>query len=504
MHTVHVRVNDAATGQPTPVRIRFTDSEGRYYAPFGRLAAFATGRNQEVGGNVVIGMKPYAYVDGTCEIHLPEGEVHVEVHKGPEYVPLRQQVSLSPGKMALRLSVERWANRRAEGWYSGDVRCHFLSPHAALLEAAAEDLAVVNLLAVECQIPGPYGRAFPAVPNLLAFSGPRPALERPGCMVVVNTHNVHPVLGHLGLLNCHRVVYPLRFGGPDGLDDWALADWCDQCHRKGGLVVWSKTAHESAGFRFGEPLADLILGKVDAFEIDAFEDSPFDVLGDWYALLNGGFQTPLVGGSGKDNNGVVLGRMRTYARLSPEEECTYKNWIEAVRAGRTVATNGPLLSFTVADRGPGAVLTLPPGAHTVRIRAEARSVVPFDRLEVIADGKVVTTAGASGSPSSAVLETDLPVTASGWLAARCQGDHQLLSRPANQRVFAHTSPVYVQIDGKPPQADAVAVAPFLSALDKMLDWVAREARCETAKQREHLAGIFQAARQELLRRQGGS
>ena len=37
LHTVHVRVNDAATGQPTPVRIQFTDENGTYYAPFGRL-----------------------------------------------------------------------------------------------------------------------------------------------------------------------------------------------------------------------------------------------------------------------------------------------------------------------------------------------------------------------------------------------------------------------------------------------------------------------------------
>src|SRR5581483_9400265 len=81
MHTVHVRVNDAATGKPTPCRIRFTDAEGRYYAPFGRLTEFATGRNQEVGGNVLLGMKPHAYIDGTCEIRLPAGVLHVEIHK---------------------------------------------------------------------------------------------------------------------------------------------------------------------------------------------------------------------------------------------------------------------------------------------------------------------------------------------------------------------------------------------------------------------------------------
>src|SRR5262249_59262512 len=103
----------------------------------------------------------------------------------------------------------------------------------------------------------------------------------------------------------------------------------------GGLVVWTRAWHENEDFPLGEPLADLILGKVDAFEIDFFEDSPFDVLSDWYVLLNCGFRVPLVGGSGKDSNGVALGRMRTYARLRSGEEFSYKNWIETVRAGRT-------------------------------------------------------------------------------------------------------------------------------------------------------------------------
>src|SRR5262249_39070655 len=156
-----------------------------------------------------------------------------------------------------------------------------------------------DLLACPCQIPASHAKTAESITNIQAFSGQAPSLEVPGHMVVVNTYNTHPVLGNLGLLNCHRVVYPFSFGGPGELDDWKMADWCDQCHRKQGLVIWTKTTHESAGFRYGEPLADLILGKVDAFEIDAFEDSPFDVLSDWYDLLNCGFSVPLVGASGK-------------------------------------------------------------------------------------------------------------------------------------------------------------------------------------------------------------
>src|SRR5262249_3842469 len=150
---------------------------------------FATGRNQDVGANVRIGGHPHAYIDGTCEVRLPTGPVRVEVHKGPEYLPLFQETVLGPGKASLRLTIERWINLREQRWYSSDTRAHFLTPHAALLEGAAEDLAIVQLLATESKLRGPYGKDYVAVPNLVAFSGQHPALESPGHLVVVNTLN---------------------------------------------------------------------------------------------------------------------------------------------------------------------------------------------------------------------------------------------------------------------------------------------------------------------------
>jgi hypothetical protein len=501
MQTVHVRVHDAATGQPTPARVRFASLGGETFAPFGRLAEFTTDRHQQVGGNVLLGTKPYAYIDGTCEVRLPAGPLVVDLAKGPEYTPHHLELMLTAGKLALRFALQRWINLRQEGWYSGDTRAHSLTPHAALLEAAAEDLAVVNLLAAECQVPGPERKTYRAIPNILAFSGQQPALEMPGHMVVVNTHNRHPVLGGLGLLNCHRPVYPLCFGGPDGLDDWTLADWCDQCHRKGGLVIWTGAGQGGQDGALGEPLADLILGKIDALEISLPEGSPFDILPAWYALLNCGFRVPLVGASGKDSNAIDLGAMRTYARLQPGEELTYRNWIEAIRAGRTFVTNGPLLSFTVAGHDPGAVVSLPTAKQAIRVHAEARSAVPFDRLELLASGIVVAAADASGSPASAVLEVDLPVATSGWLAARCGGAQQLFHRSAPQRVFAHTSSVYVQVQSRSLWADAAAAAALTADLDRMLDWVGREGRFENDHQRDHLAGIIRSAKSVLAERE---
>jgi hypothetical protein len=486
---VHVRVNDAATGQPTPVRLRITDSQGVYYAPFGRLARFALGAGEGVGGNVLVNGLPHAYIDGQCEIRLPAGSLLVEISKGPEYQTLRREITLGAGQLALRFVIERWIDLREERWYSGDTRVEFITPHAALLEAAAEDLGVVNLLARSSDV-----SEF-VYSNILAFSGQRSALEMPGHIVVVNTRNSHPVLGSLGLLNCHRPVYPLTFGGSDGAEDWSLADWCDQCHRKGGLVIGTNVWQEDAGFTPGEILADLILGKVDALEIATSKQTVFDVLDDWYGLLNCGFRIPLVAGTGKYSNQTVLGGLRTYVRIRPSEEFTYKNWIEAIRAGRIFITNGPLLSVTVNGDDPGTTVTLSAAGSTVRVRACARSAVPFEHLELLANGTVIEKVEASGSPAVAVLEVDVPWTESGWLAARCHSEQQ-----SSSHGFAHSAPIYLRIEDRPHRRDPGAVSKVRGHLDTVLGWVQREGRFDNDHQRDKLVGIFQAARAELTER----
>ncbi|HVS34431.1 MAG TPA: CehA/McbA family metallohydrolase [Gemmataceae bacterium] len=489
MHTVHVRVNDAATGKPTPCRVRFTDAEGRYYAPLGRMKTFPL--DPVEGGSVWDEDGAYAYIDGACEIQLPAGEIRVWASKGFEYRPIDEKVQLAAGKLALRFTLERWVDPRREGWHSGDARAAYLTPHAALLEAAGEDLSVVDLLACE-------ERRLRTLPNLLAFSGQQPALERLGHLVVVNTMNQHDRLGRLALLNCHRVIYPLSFGGPTGVDDWTLADWCDQCHRKGGLVVGLDFFDDPQKAGRGEVLADLITGKIDALEMEDIHDDPVDpVLRPWYALLSAGFRIPLVGASCKSASTTVLGCKRTYARLPPGQELTYKNWTETVRAGRTFVTRGPILAFTVNGQDPGAVLDFPAAPARVAVRAEARGLWPFRRLEVVCNGAVVACAEASGSPCQAAVEQEILLPGPCWLTARCWG---MEPRDPYDRGDAQTSAVYAQIAGRVPRPTAETIAPFLADLDKSLDWVAHEARCDD-KHRQRLAGIFQAARQELLRRQ---
>jgi hypothetical protein len=402
---IHVRINDAETGQPTPARVQFKTSDGEYLQPLGRLADFATGEGEDVGGNLLLGEDRYAYVEGSFEILLPSVPVSVSITKGPEYKPVATTAQVGPGKMALRFTLERWTNLPQKDWYSGDSRAHFISPHAALLEAAAEDLTVVNLLVLETDEP------WPSIPNILSFSGQRPALELPGHIVVVNTLNQHEPLGRLGLLNCHRPVYPLRAGARWGWENWRLEDWCNQCHRKGGLVVWC-----GGGNQQGAWLAD-------AFEVTELGQ---ESLIEWYQHLNSGRRLPLMGGSGKGSNAKQLGSLRTYAQLNPGEGFSYKNWIEAVRAGRTFVTKGPLIDLSVNGFSPGAVLPEP----VVHVRAEAQGMTPFQHLQILAGGKVVAEAAAERHPYSVLLEAKVELPTAGWVAAACPGS-------------AHSSPIYV-------------------------------------------------------------
>ena len=494
LHTVHVRVNDAATGQPTPVRLRIVDAEENYYAPFGRLVDFATGEDEDVGGNLLLRAKKYAYIDGSCEINLPAGGIQVELHKGPEYIPQQVHSKLGAGQLALRYSVKRWTNLRQEGWYSGDAGAFSLTPHAALLEAAAEDLAVVNLLSEVS--------TRRVLPNVLAFSGQRPALERSGHLVVVNTRNHHAMLGSLSLLHCHRLIFPLEVAEEQPLGQWTLADWCDQCHRKGGLVVWNSdvNSYKLKGHTYGEGLAELLLGKIDAIELNAAQNASEFLNEHWYPFLNSGCRVPLVGSSHKRSNRRLLGSLRTYARLAAGDELTYKSWVEAIRAGRTFVTNGPLLRFTVNGHDPGEVVELPSLDQPLHIVAEARSNAPFAGLELLLNGDVLARADASGSPPTASLTTELKVPSAGWLAIRCRGTQRVAIGDSDQEAMAHSSPVYVQITDRQAHADRATIVKLSEHLDRWLTFIAERCGHETAQPAQRLARIFENARQVLHER----
>ena len=163
---VHVTVVDDATGRPVPCRVHFRSAKGIPYQPHGHhnhVTQNLGSWHYDVGGDVRLGQRSYAYIDGTCQGWLPRGDVVVDVARGFEYEPLRQTVRIEPGQRELTLRLGRVADMASEGWWSGDSHVHFLSTPGAQLEQRGEDLRVVNLLQSQ------WGALFT---NTEDFSGP--------------------------------------------------------------------------------------------------------------------------------------------------------------------------------------------------------------------------------------------------------------------------------------------------------------------------------------------
>ena len=231
---VHGRILDSETHQPTPVRLAFRSKEGRYIPPYGHREEVNDAFFQDYGADVKLMDTPFAYVDGTFQIELPVGEVYLEMTKGFEYTAVRQKLQIAPGQRELTVEMPRRADFRSKGWVTADVHTHFLSPTTALLEAQAEGLNLINLLAAQ------WGDLFTNVGDL--SHGPLTSKDRES-MVWVGTENRQHVLGHIGLLGVHgQPVFPMSASGPDeayiGDPLWkSLAEWAETCREREGLAV---------------------------------------------------------------------------------------------------------------------------------------------------------------------------------------------------------------------------------------------------------------------------
>ncbi len=464
--SVRTTVHITADGEPTATRVRFVAADGRYLPPLGHREEVNTGLLEDSGGGLVLGGETWAYVPGEFAIDLPVGSVALEVVKGFDHRPVRRSLTVNGAGADITIDLERAIDLRDAGWRASDSHVHFLAPSTALLQAAAEDVTWVHVLATQ------LGDEFTSIPDL-AWGEQRDPTGRH--TVMVGTENRQNMLGHLALLGARRPTLPLASGGaPEGRigapTSELLADWAAATRREGGLVVG---AHFP--LPFAEIAADIVEGLIDAIEFQVFApglDNPS--ITEWYRFLNCGYRLPVLGGTDKMSAEVPVGQVRTYARLDPDAEPTFDTWSAAVRAGRTFATSGPVLELRVDGREPGEVIALPRSGGRLEVSARARAAQPvIGAVEIVVNGRVVAV------ESSGVATTDLAVTAtvavegSAWIAARSRSDHEIHSA-FNTSMAAHTSAVYVEVPDRPLFVDRDAEA-ILQVIDGTAEWLRRMA-----------------------------
>jgi hypothetical protein len=496
---VHCRVLDPESKRPTPVRLAFRSKEGRYIPPYGHRTEINDGWFQDYGADVKLMDTSFAYVDGTFQVELAPGEVYVEMTKGFEHQAVRQKIEIQPGQRELTLEIPRFINLRTKGWVTADTHTHFLSPTTAVLEAQAEGLNLINLLAAQ------WGDLFTNVGDI--SYGPLLSADRDS-MVWVGTENRQHILGHIGLEGVQgKPVFPMSADGPSeaylGDPIWtSMAEWADVCRQRQGLAVAVHFPYPT-----GEIAADIVLGKIDAVEIWPQDDPKvhhkeimeFDTLRylDWYHYLNCGYRLPAVAGTDKMRANMPAGTNRVYAYLG-QQEFNYPNFAKAVRAGNTFATSGPLLMFHADGRPPGAEITLGAGGGTIEVTADAQCFVPIHRLEVIFNGKVVAVQDEPAGARAIHLTEKIKVQGPGWLAARCSSQSPRTTN-WNFKIAAHTSPVYVQVPGRDLFSPEAATY-FLQLIDGAQTYVETLATRPDAETFGRVRKVYTDARAELHRR----
>ena len=258
------------------------------------------------------------------------------------------------------------ADLRRQGWITADTHVHFISPDTARLEAQAEGLNVINLLAAQ------WGDLFTNVGDI---TGTKAGASRDDCVVWVGTENRQHFLGHISMLGVQgEPVFPMSTRRDRGLlrryDRQGDVGVGGRVPGKGGLVVVPHFPYPHS-----EIIAEIVRGRVDGVEFWDFWTPTMDSFSfhELYRLLNCGYRVAVVGGTDKMSAGMPVGNVRTYA-YTGDDELSFDSWARAVRAGRTYTTSGPLVRFSVEGRQPGDELKLPAGGGHVHVEAEVTSL----------------------------------------------------------------------------------------------------------------------------------
>ncbi|MDP6444750.1 MAG: CehA/McbA family metallohydrolase, partial [Pirellulaceae bacterium] len=167
----------------------------------------------------------------------------------------------------------------------------------------------------------------------------------------------------------------------------------------------------------------------------------------YYTLLNCGMRLRPTAGTASGVHPVPVGFGRVY--VEQPRGFSYKTWMSQLNAGRSFVTTGPMLFVTANERPAGARLKSDGNAVDVRLRGRAIGDAPFEKVEVVVNGRVVKSwkpeprrneQGAFGEK----IDVQLNLESSSWVAVRC------FDRRAEERTrFAHSSPFHVEIAGRP-------------------------------------------------------
>jgi len=487
-------------GRAVPARVSINGSDGRAQAPDRAWmhADDAFDRSRYV-------MEPhYFHCVSPCELLVPPGRTDIRVQRGFRYLPWVRTVDIAPGD-ATRLGVQLVRNDLPPEfgrWLSADLHVHMNygghyrnTAERLAAQAQAEDVDVVYNLVVNKE---------QRVPDVAEF---RPgADERAGEAVrLFHAQEFHTSYwGHLGLLHVNELLLP----DFSAYRHTALASpyphngvIADLAHAQGGLVGyvhpfdWEIKPRDEQSLSNTLP-ADVALGKVDYLEVVGFSDHKATAAV-WYRLLSLGFRVPLGAGTDAMANYASLrgpvGLNRVFLDTGGRSDATALS--EALRRGRSFATNGPLLGFSLAGQGPGATIDVG-GKKAVDYHIALRSPVPVDHLQLVQDGRVVREFELHGDRRSLDASGQLPVAGSGWVLLRAWND-QSAPEVLDLYPYATTNPIYLEAaEGQRPSPQDAEY--FVDWMDRVMADASKRNDYNDDAERVATLAYLQEARDRFL------
>jgi hypothetical protein len=484
-------------GRSIPARIAVLGSDGRAYAPAQEWMYGDDGFDRALQ----TAETHYFQCFETCTVEVPAGATSIWVQHGFRYAPWRQTVKVAP-QSSMKVEAKLTLNDLPASFgdfKSADLHVHMNygghyrnTPAHLAQQARAEDLGVVYDLIVNKE---------ERVPDIAYFRpGPDPASGN-GTLILHSQEYHTSYWGHLGLLGLddHYLVpgfsayqnSPLASAYPD---NGAIADLA---HGEGALVGYVHpfdTIPDPLKDRSltNELPADVASGKVDYIEVVGFSDhrATADV---WYRLLNLGYRIPTGSGTDAMANYADLrgpvGMNRVFLDTGGDVSQAAVN--AALKAGRTFASNGPLLGLDVDGKHPGDTIARSASGR-VHYRVAMRSPVPVEHLELVLNGKVAKSFEPTGDRMSFDAEGDIPVATSGWMVLRAWNGH------ADPQVldiypYATTSPVYLELPGGMP-SDPADAAYFAAWLDRAIKDASARTDYRNAWERETVLAYLGKAR----------
>lgn len=295
--------------------------------------------------------------------------------------------------------------------------------------------------------------------------------------------------GHVMLLDIARLIQPVSIGPGimgSGHDSVSLNRGIRQAHGDGATVIW---CHNGFGL---EDHANHLLGHTDALNI--FDGGSRGSYAEThYRYYDLSVQLPMSTGT----DWFIYDLSRVHVPVLGE--LTSKSWLSAVRKGKSTITNGPLLEFSIADASLGETIALDePATLTVRCRAVARS--DFGKLELIQNGEVIRSFPSQARDGLFQVDASWqqPVQEASWFALRVAPDKQR-TNILGQPLFAHTSPIYVQMKGRDRFVESVAQE-LLAEIRGGVTTIEMKANFADETQKQRVLKIYRDAAEHLRSR----